>query len=243
MGGRRAVVRPEHPHRAAAPVAAAEQGRCTWPDVAALVARLGLAYLFFTQLLWKMPPSFGCPSDFRITAVNPAGFTAENPYAEPRSSGLCDWVGIESVWATQPRTLFQANLDNRGGADIGLPIGWAARANGALLDRVVAPNIRWLGWLVWGGEALIVATLLLGLFTRLGGLVAVALSAQLVVGLAGISTPYEWEWGYTAILLLALALSGSAPGRFLGLDALLRPRLRAAASRGNRLARVALALT
>ena len=85
--------------------------------------------------------------------------------------------------------------------------------------------------------------MLLGLFSRLGGLVAVAISSQLAVGLAGITNPYEWEWAYTAIFLLALVLFGLAPGRFLGLDALLRPRLRAAASRGNRLARVALALT
>jgi hypothetical protein len=227
--------------RGAAAVAVAERERSGLQQITMFIARLGLAYLFFTQLLWKMPPSFGCPSDFRVTTVNPAGFSTDNPYSEPRSNGLCDWIGIESVWAKEPRTLLQANVTSR--IKLGLAIGWAARINGALIDKVIAPNIRWFGWLIWGGEALIVVTMLLGLFTRLGGLVAIAISSQLVVGLAGISNPYEWEWAYSAIFMLALVLFGLAPGRFLGLDTFLRPRLRAASDRGNRLARFALLLT
>ena len=227
--------------RGTAAVVATERERSGLQRFTMLIARLGLAYLFFTKLLWKLPPSFGCPADYRITTVNPAGFSAEQPYAQPRSSGLCDWVGIESVWAKQPRTLLQANISS--GIKIGLPIGWVARANGALIDRVIAPNIRWFGWLIWGGEALIVATMLLGLLSRLGGLVAIAISSQLVIGLAGIGNPYEWEWAYLTILLLSIVLFGLAPGRFFGLDVSLRPRLRAAADRGNPLARVALALT
>jgi hypothetical protein len=64
-----------------------------------------------------------------------------------------------------------------------------------------------------------------------------------VIGLAGISTPYEWEWAYLTILLLSIVLFGLAPGRFFGLDVPLRPRLCMAADQGNRLARLALALT
>ena len=32
--------------------------------VALVIARLALAWLFFTQLWWKVPPTFGCPADF-----------------------------------------------------------------------------------------------------------------------------------------------------------------------------------
>ena len=36
----------------------------TWEEtlkkVVIVVGRLALAYLFFTQLFWKMPPTFGC---------------------------------------------------------------------------------------------------------------------------------------------------------------------------------------
>src|SRR5262245_58683773 len=70
--------------------------------VVLVLARLGLAYLFFTQLWWKAPPTFGCPADFH--------FTTGAPGQLQRSSGLCDWIGIESVYATQPRPIFVANI-------------------------------------------------------------------------------------------------------------------------------------
>ena len=234
--GRTTVVRPDRSRGGAAPVASPATGRAGWERVVILIARLILAYLFFTQLFWKLPPSFGCPADFRFTTANPDGTLA-------RSGGLCDWLGIESVWATRPRSLLQTNLDNQGGPEISLPIGPLARANGALIDNVIKPNIRWMGWLIWGAEAFIFVSLFLGLFSRLGALVAVAISAQLVLGLAGISDPYEWEWGYLAIFFLSLLLTGPATGRFLGLDAALRPRLQAAAGQGSRAARLALLLT
>jgi hypothetical protein len=90
---------------------------------------------------------------------------------------------------------------------------------------------------------LIFLSMLLGLFTRLGGLLAIGIALQLFVGLANIPSPYEWEWSYGQMALLAIAMFGLAPGRILGLDALLRPRLAASATRGNRLAQLALLLT
>lgn len=206
------------------------------PRVLLVIGRLGLAYLFFTQLFWKLPPSFGCGDDFRFTTANPDGGLA-------RAGGLCDWIGIESVWAQRPRTLLQANVDNRGGPDIFLPIGALARANGAFIDGVVKPNIRWFGWLIWGSEAFIFVSLFLGLFSRLGALVAIGMTAQLVIGLAGIGDPYEWEWGYLTSLFLAIVLFGLAPGRYFGLDALIRRSLLGVAARGNRAARFVLLLT
>ena len=41
-------------------------------QAALVLLRIGLAYLFFTQLWWKLPPSFGCPADFRFTTGTPA---------------------------------------------------------------------------------------------------------------------------------------------------------------------------
>jgi hypothetical protein len=40
------------------------------------IASIGLGYLFFTQLWWKVPPDFNCAPDFE-------------------SGGLCTWVGKE----------------------------------------------------------------------------------------------------------------------------------------------------
>ena len=57
------------------------------------------------------------------------------------------------------------------------------------------------------------------------------MSMQLMIGLA--HTPNEWEWGYILMVLLSVAMFGLAPGRYFGLDRLLRPRLRALRDRGS----------
>ena len=204
-----------------------------------VIGRLALAYLFFTQLFWKMPPTFGCPADFAFTT----GTIEAGRVQLQRTSGLCDWIGVEAVWSTLPRPFFVANLDNRGGPEIAVDLGWVARLNGLFIENFVMPNIRWLGWVIWGSEALIFGSLLLGLFSRLGGLVAIGISAQLMIGLGGISTPYEWEWTYNLLVVLSVLMFGLAQGRVLGIDAWLRPRLQAAADQGNRVARWLLWLT
>ena len=203
-------------------------------QVLLVVVRLGFAYLFFSQLFWKLPPSFGCPPDFRFTT----GSVGDNGRLQlQRTTGLCDWIGVEIAWANQPRRIFVTNLDNQGQPELFLNLGWAARLNGLFLEGFVEPNIRWFGWLIWGAEAFIFLSLFLGLFSRLGGLVAILISGQLALGLAGISNPYEWEWSYIQMVLLSLVMFAFAPGRVFGLDAWLRPRLLQAAEEGNRAAR------
>lgn len=212
-------------------IAAGEVQFPAWlPKALLIVARIALAWLFFGALFWKLPPSFSCSKDFRFTTANADGSLV-------RGDGLCDWIGIESVWATRSHTLLRA------GRHIGVPIGWASRVNGVFIDHIVKPNIRWFGWVIWGSEAFIFLSLFFGFLSRLGALVAIGLSAQLVVGIAGIANPEEWEWGYNLMLVLAIMLFVAAPGRFFGLDARLRPRLLAAAASGNRVARFVLLLT
>lgn len=204
--------------------------------VVLVIARLALAYLFFTQLWWKTPPTFGCPPDFAFTTADASGRLQ-------RTSGLCDWLGVESVWATRPHPVFAANLDNQGGPDLALNISPLARLNGWFIDRVVMPNIRWFGWVVWGVEAFIFVSLFFGVVSRFGGLVAIAQSAQLWVGLAGIGNPYEFEWTYNLMVMLSILVFAFAPGRVFGIDQYLRPRLQAAASEGSRLAEILAWLT
>lgn len=194
-----------------------------------VIARLALAVLFFTQLWWKMPPTFGCPADFSFTTATEEG----GRLRLQRTSGLCDWIGIEQVYSTQPRPLLVANLDNRGDPEISINIAPIARLNGLFLENVIQPTIQVSGWLLWLAEATIVVTLLLGLFSRLGALVAVGVSAQLLIGLSGIPNPYEWEWAYNTIFVLALVLFAFAPGRVFGIDTLLRPRFLAMKERGS----------
>jgi thiosulfate dehydrogenase (quinone) large subunit len=189
--------------------------------VVIVLGRLGLGLLFLTQLGWKLPPTFGCGADFAFASADASGNLR-------RAEGLCDWIGIESVYATRDRPVLGVNIR---------PL---AQLNGIFIDSVVKPNIRWFGYLIFGAEAFIAATMFLGLFSRLGALVAIGMSMQLLVGLAGIPNPYEWEWSYILMVLLSVLMFGLAPGRILGLDALLRPRL---AARDSRAARAALLLT
>jgi len=87
---------------------------------------------------------------------------------------------------------------------------------------------------LWTAELLVTISLLFGLFTRFGALLATILSVQLYVGLAYT----EWIWTYGMLVLLALVLVAVPAGRRLGVDLWLAPRLQAAGQR-HRLAHIA----
>ena len=64
--------------------------------IALLIVRIGLAYLFFTQLFWKFPPNFGCPADYTFTTANADGKLT-------RTTGLCDWIGVPRAANLHPQ--------------------------------------------------------------------------------------------------------------------------------------------
>lgn len=187
--------------------------------IALLLGRLGLAYLFFTQLFWKLPPTFGCSADFAFPVAAPAP-----TYWEGGSGGLCYWLGLETIYAPNYRQVLVTDLRPIGLPKIGLDISPVAQMNAVLLEGIVKPGIAVFGWLIWLAEFWIFLSMLLGLFTRLGALVSLGVSLQLFIGLANIPRPYEWEWSYGTIILLSIVLLGTAPGRWLGVDAWLRRR-------------------
>ena len=211
----------------------------TWLyKICIVIARLGLAYLFFTQLFWKLPPSFGCGQDFAFPT--PA---TENHWEANESSGLCFWMGIESVYAPEPRRVLVADMRPAGLPNIGVNITPLAKLNSLLLDNLLIPQIQLFGWLIWLAEFWIFLSMLLGLFTRLGALVSIGVSLQLYVGLANIPRPFEWEWSYGTIVLLSIAMLGAVAGRTFGVDGWLRRKLADPAKRSNRLAKIGLMLT
>lgn len=187
--------------------------------IALLLGRLGLAYLFFTQLFWKLPPTFGCSADFAFPVAAPPP-----TYWEGGSGGLCYWLGLETIYAPQYRQVLVTDMRPIGLPKIGLDISPIAQMNAALLEGVVKPGIAVFGWLIWLAEFWIFLSMLLGLFTRLGALVSLGVSLQLFIGLANIPRPYEWEWSYGTIVVLSIVLLGTAPGRWLGVDGWLRRR-------------------
>jgi uncharacterized membrane protein YphA (DoxX/SURF4 family) len=220
-------------------------GAPTWEQrlfkIALLIGRVGLAYLFFSQLFWKMPPQFGCgDGPFTFTSTNADGQLV-------RAAGLCDWLGVESVYAQQERSFFVTDFNNDGSPEIGFGLGLPVALNGAFVDNVVIPNIGLFGWLIWLAEAFIAVSLFFGIFSRLGALVSLGISLQLMLGLAGAWDPVadlqEWEWTYHMIVLMSIVMLGLAPGRIWGVDAWLRPRLAAAVAKGSGFARWLLVLT
>jgi thiosulfate dehydrogenase [quinone] large subunit len=149
--------------------------------------RIIIGFLWFQQLLWKLPPDFGC--------------------TPTRDQGLCDWIGRE---IQSPLIPLYADF----------------------LRAIVLPNLPVLGWFIWLMEAVIAVSLLLGVFTRLGGALGFLQSMNLLIGLAAV--PHEWYWTYLMLGLLNLLFALTAAGRWWGVDgAYLLPRLRAAAARGD----------
>lgn len=211
----------------------------TLRKIMTLIGRLALGYLFFTQLWWKLPPTYGCGADFAIKQEDgKGGYT--------KATGLCAWLGYESVFAKkEPREVLVADLFYWSGTPIkkiAVDISPIAKLNGQVIDNFIAPNIRWFGTVIWFSELFIAISMILGVLTRLGGLVALGVSAQLFIGLANIAIPgdYEWEWGYSLIVALSLLMIGLAPGRWLGFDALIRKALLPSARQGKKLARLLL---
>ena len=170
-----------------------------------IISRIVYGYLWYTQLLWKLPPTFGCPPDFAVTT----DITA-------RTTGLCDWVGIMTLYSKWP---LQASL----------------------VKSLVVPNMSWMGWLIWLMEAFIAVSLILGLFTRLGGLAALIQAVNLYIGVT--AAPHEWYWTYGMLATLGLVFLAVPTGRVFGIDAWLRPRLQAGADKGNRFSKILLLLT
>jgi uncharacterized membrane protein YphA (DoxX/SURF4 family) len=83
-------------------------------------------------------------------------------------------------------------------------------------------------------ETFIGVTLILGLGTRVGSLVAIGMAANITIGI--LSVPHEWGWTYTMLIMFPVVFLLTDAGRSFGVDAFLAPPLDRAAARGNRLA-------
>ena len=99
------------------------------------------------------------------------------------------------------------------------------------LVNVLVPHWTFFGYLTLFTETFIAVTLMLGLFTRLGAFVALGMAANITIGI--LSVPHEWGWTYTMLIMFAALFLLTGPGRSVGLDAVLGPRLDEAGARGN----------
>jgi thiosulfate dehydrogenase [quinone] large subunit len=84
------------------------------------------------------------------------------------------------------------------------------------VESVVLPHFLLFAWLTLLTELFIAFTHLLGLASRLGALAALAMSTNLLIGLA--RQPNEWPWSYLMMVGYSLFFLSTHPGRVLGLD-------------------------
>lgn len=89
---------------------------------------------------------------------------------------------------------------------------------GRLIDSVVLPNFTLFAWLLFLTELLVGLSLLLGLRTRIGSLVGLAMSLNLGIGL--LDVPGEWPWSYAMLAMWHGLFFVTDAGRVYGLDAL-----------------------
>ena len=102
------------------------------------------------------------------------------------------------------------------------------------LEKVMIPHWTFFGWMTLITETFIAVTLILGLFTRLGSVVAIGMAANITVGI--LNVPHEWGWTYVMLIVLPVVFLFSDAGRSFGLDAFAAPHLDRAAAHGNRIA-------
>lgn len=108
--------------------------------------------------------------------------------------------------------------------------------HGTLVETVVLPNFHLFAPLVYLVEVFIGVSLMLGVVTRLGGLLGGLMALNLWLGLY--RAPQEWPWTYFFLLAIQIVFAVHPPGRSLGVDALLHARRRRDTVGGNRRARI-----
>jgi uncharacterized membrane protein YphA (DoxX/SURF4 family) len=104
------------------------------------------------------------------------------------------------------------------------------------LVNVLIPHWTIFCWMTLATETFIAVSLILGLFTRLGSLVAIGMAANITIGI--LNVPHEWGWTYVMLIMLPAVFLLTDAGRSFGADSLLAPRLDRAAGNGSRTARL-----
>lgn len=84
---------------------------------------------------------------------------------------------------------------------------------------IVLPHFNIFAPMVYGIEVLIAASLVLGIFTRLGAALGALMAINLWLGLY--RSPMEWPWTYFFLVLLQVTFAVFQAGRSLGIDAII----------------------
>ena len=100
------------------------------------------------------------------------------------------------------------------------------------VEQVAIPSFYLFAWLTLLQETAIAISLILGLFTPMGALLATIASINLALGLW--RAPDEWYWTYLMLIALSALFLFTRAGRNLGVDQILARWLQNKAQQGNR---------
>jgi len=95
---------------------------------------------------------------------------------------------------------------------------FAAQAD--FVKKIVLPHFSFFAPQVYAGEVLVAISLMLGLFTRVGGFLGALMAVNLWLGLYRLGS--EWPWTYFFLVVIQIMFVAYRPGRSLGLDAVMR---------------------
>ena len=112
---------------------------------------------------------------------------------------------------------------------------FAAQAD--FVKKIVLPHFYFFAPQVYAGEVLVAVSLMLGLFTRVGGFLGALMAVNLWLGLYRLDS--EWPWTYFFLVVIQIMFVAYRPGRSLGLDALICREKPAAAAETTLRARIA----
>jgi uncharacterized membrane protein YphA (DoxX/SURF4 family) len=170
---------------------------------------------------------------FWLLLVGSIGIALVNLARDPEQrTGRHIWMGamrvlIGGMWWQQ--TLWKlppTYTDNPDGVSgglhywIGEMIQYAAFSGQSwLVQHIIQPNFYVFAPQVYLTEVIIAISLMLGLLTRVGGILGALMATNLWLGLY--RAEYEWPWAYFFLILLQITLTVYAAGRSFGLDAML----------------------
>lgn len=126
----------------------------------------------------------------------------------------------QMLWKMPPT--FTDSPDGSGGLRywMGEMVQYAAfKPQATLVNDLMLPHFKVFALQVWAAETFVAVSLMLGLFTRLGGLLGTLMALNLWLGLY--NRPNEWPWTYFFLILLNGFFLIHRAGRALGIDAML----------------------
>ena len=172
--------------------------------------------MWWQQSLWKIPPHY----DWGL--IHWMQEMVEHASTELQSVLVRGIVGLtwwqQSLWKIPPNydglTYWMQQMVEHASIEL----------QSTLVAQIVLPNIAVFGPLIYLIEVAIGLSLMLGLLSRVGALLGALMAINLWLGLY--SAPNEWPWTYFFLIVIQVRFVIDPPGRVLGVDALVRERLR-----------------